>query len=169
MVAFHCDRCGKCCMSLGPLITIERQLSDRDYYCRCKLDNTVFLAHIDQEYCEEIADEFASEDAASSGNEKKSCCFLRKNPHDNAYHCAVHSTWPSVCRDFRCYRMLIYDRDGGECGKVVGRSTLKTTDETLAQIWKDQIVLLPRGDDTCWEKSVFDILAVHGYRGESVR
>jgi Fe-S-cluster containining protein len=169
MVAFHCDRCGKCCVSLGPLITIERQLNDRDYYCRCKLANSVFLVHVDPEYCEDIADEYASEDAISSSNEKKSCRFLRKNPRYAGFHCAIYSTRPSVCRDFRCYRMLIYNMDSQECGRVVGRSTLKSADEILNQIWKEHIVPLPHNDDILWEKSVVDTLAAHGYRGETVR
>ena len=60
MAVFECDRCGKCCVSFGHLITIERQLSDLDYYCRCKIDNSVFPVHVDPAYGEEIADEIAA-------------------------------------------------------------------------------------------------------------
>lgn len=169
MVAFHCNWCGKCCVSFGPFITIERQLNDRDYYCRCKLDNSVFLAHVDPEYCEDIADEYPSEDAISSHKEKKSCSFLQKSTQGPGFHCAIYSTRPPVCRDFRCYRMLIYDIHGQECGKVVGRSTLKTVDETLDRIWKDQVAPLSHEDESRWERTVTDALATHGYRGESVR
>jgi hypothetical protein len=79
-------------VSFGPLITIERQLNDLNYYCSCKIDNSLFLAHVDTAYCEEIADEFAAEDAAHSGQKKKACRFLRKNRQGEGTLCAVYST-----------------------------------------------------------------------------
>ena len=50
----------------------------------------------------------------------------------------------------------------------MGRHDLKTADETLAQIWKEEIAPLPRHDDARWEKSVIAALAVHGYHWEIV-
>jgi len=35
-----------------------------------------------------------------------------------------------VCKEFRCYRMLIFDRDGRERGRIMERNQLKTADET---------------------------------------
>jgi hypothetical protein len=64
--------------------------------------------------------------------------------------------------------MVIYHREGHECGSIIGRHDLKTADETLAEIWKEEITPLPCHDDARWEKSVIAALPVHGYRGEPV-
>jgi hypothetical protein len=63
MAVFECDRCGKCCVSLATLITIERQLNERDYYCRCKIDKGIFLARVDPAYRGENADECTDGDS----------------------------------------------------------------------------------------------------------
>jgi Fe-S-cluster containining protein len=168
MVAFECDRCGKCCMSFGPLITIERQLNDQDYYCRCKIDNSVFPVHADPAYCEEISDEFAAEDATHSGREKKPCRFLRKNRHGEGTLCAVYSTRPKICRDFRCYRMLIRNREGVVCGRMIGKNAISTGDTALETLWKEQVAAIPYRDTAAWTEKVVGILSEHGYHGDTV-
>jgi len=168
MVAFECDRCGKCCVSLGSLITIERQLNDRDYYCRCKIDNSVFLGHVDPAYCEEIADEFDAETAVHSIQEKKTCRFLRKNRQGEGTLCAVYSTRPKICRDFRCYRILIRNHEGSVCGKVIGKNTLRTEDASLENLWKEQVAVIPYRDTAAWTEKVVGILSEHDYRADTV-
>jgi hypothetical protein len=64
--------------------------------------------------------------------------------------------------------MVIHHPDGHECGRIVGPGELKTDDETLTQIWKEEITPLPHHDDARWEKSVIAALAAHGYCGEPV-
>ncbi len=72
--------CGKCCLGLGTLITVERQLNERDYYCRSKIDNAIFLAHVDPAYSEEIADEFLEEDNMHFRSGKKTVHIPAKEP-----------------------------------------------------------------------------------------
>jgi uncharacterized protein len=173
MGVFSCDRCGKCCVSLGPSITIERQLNDRDYYCRCRIGNTLFLAHVDPGYRDQISDELAAEGSGQIGREKKTCIFLRKNLEGDGTRCAIFPTRPQVCREFRCYRMLVYDTSGHLSGKVIGAGEISTSDETLARIWKEKIASIPHAhpkgsNDPAWVKKVAGILAAQGYRGDAV-
>jgi hypothetical protein len=184
MAEFVCNGCGKCCRSFGAFIRIERQVTDRDYYCRYGLTNELFPVHVQPEYAEEIAGEFEDGEGVA-GAEKKACPFLRPNKEDEEFVCAIYSTRPPVCREFRCYRMLIYDvASGEERGKVVGSYDLQTRDEALALLWKEKIAGLPHplprqhagphtpssgsADDRAWIKSVLAILAAHGYRGDPV-
>lgn len=163
MAAFDCSRCGKCCTSFGDFIKIERQLSDRDYYCRYGVKNELFLVHIESDFAD------SPPLASPEGKPVKGCPFMRRDPAGKGIACAVYSTRPQVCRDFRCYRMVILGRDGNECGRIMGRNDLKTPDTTLAQVWKEHIApFLPSHNDTRWEKAVIDALAAHGYRGERV-
>ncbi len=156
-------------MSLGPLITIERQLNDRDYYCRCKIDNAIFLAHVDPAYREEIADEFAAGDAGiRNGTDKKPCTFLRKNRMAIGSVCAIYSSRPTVCRDFRCYRMLIRNNEGTICGRVIGKNTIRTEDVALKKLWDEQVAAIPYGDPAAWTKIVAGILVKYGYCADPV-
>jgi Fe-S-cluster containining protein len=168
MAAFICDRCGKCCVSLGLHITVERQLNDRDYYCRSTIDNAIFLAHVDPEYREEVADEFAAGDLNRSSPDKKPCTFLRKNPDGDGAACAIYATRPKVCRDFRCYRMVIRNREGNVCGKVIGKTTLRTEDEALRKLWAEQVEAIPSGDIAAWTEKVAAILKENDYRADIV-
>ena len=162
MVAFDCTWCGKCCTSFGAFIKIERQLTSRDYYCRYGIKNELFLAHIEGDYAD------SQPPVSEDGELMKGCPFMRKNKAGKGFACAIYATRPQICREFRCYRMVIFGHVNHECGRIVGRSDLKTTDESLAQCWKEEILPLPHDDDPRWEKSVIAALAAHGYRGEPV-
>jgi len=162
MAKFDCSWCGKCCASFGEFIKIERQLTSRDYYCRYGITNELFLAHIEGDYDD------SQLPSSKEGEPVKGCPFMRKNPAVKGFACAIYATRPRICREFRCYRMVIHHPDGHECGRIMGRNELKTGDESLAHIWKEQIAPLPHQDDTRWEKSVIAALATHQYRGEIV-
>jgi uncharacterized protein len=173
MGAFICDRCGKCCVSLGSSITIERKLNDRDYYCRSRIDNTLFLAHVDPKYRREIPDELATEGSRQTGRENRPCVFLRKNLEGDGTRCAIFPTRPQVCREFRCYRMLVYNNSGHLSGKVIGAGEISTSDEVLSRLWKEKIASIPHAhpagaNDPVWVKKATGVLAAHVYRGDAV-
>jgi Fe-S-cluster containining protein len=172
MVKFVCDGCGKCCAGYGSFIKIERQLSDRDYYCRYGLTGDLFPVHTDADYAGEIADRYAG-DPGIGHEGKKPCPFLCRNRNGEGFACGIYATRPPVCREFRCYRMFIYNREGQLVGRVIGAGGISTSDERLAQVWKEQIGGLPHmhppgANDLAWVKKVTAILAEHGFRGDSV-
>jgi hypothetical protein len=121
----------------------------------------LFLAHVEGEFIESSPD-------TEEGKPIKGCPFLKKNPSGNGFTCAIYSTRPQVCKEFRCYRMLIYDREGNECGRIMGTHDLKTTDKTLEKIWKEEGASMPGYRDSKQEKRIIGILAAHGYRGDPV-
>jgi hypothetical protein len=162
MVAFKCSGCGKCCASFGDFIKIERHLTHRDYYCRYGIKNEMFLAHVEGDYT-------VSYPTDSTGEKPvKGCPFLKKNLSGDGFACAIYATRPQVCKEFRCYRMLIYDHEGHECGRLMGTHDLRTKDKTLARIWKEEVAPIHDPRDSRQEKRVIDILAAHRYRGEPV-
>jgi hypothetical protein len=164
MAVFTCDRCGKCCVSLGSHIRIERQLSDRDYYCRSNLDSEIVPVQVEPAYRDEIADEFETEELSGSLPGMKACPFVRNNREGEKTACAMYATRPRVCRDFCCYHTLIHNPAGIACGRVIGKNTLRTDDAALEKIWNMQVVALPYNDLFAWRHQVARILAVHGYR-----
>ena len=168
MARFVCNRCEKCCVSLGPLITIERQLDDKDYYCRCKIDNSLFLAHVDPAFSEEIAYEYSADNCVPPGAGKNPCRFLRRDQGSKETTCTIYTSRPKICRDFRCYRVLIYNGDGQICGRMTGKNTLCTKDPFLEKLWKECITTIPTGDPCAWNENVTRILVEQGYRAETV-
>jgi Fe-S-cluster containining protein len=173
MAVFTCDSCGKCCSSFGSFITIERQLSDRDYYCRYSLTRELFPVHVNRECADEVSGRYSAPAGTASPAGKRPCPFLCSNPDGNGFTCGIYDNRPQVCREFRCYRMLVYDRDNRLIGKVIGAGEINTSDETLARLWKEQIASIPYahakgGNDPAWVKKVTAILAAHAFRGDAV-
>ncbi len=163
MAEFVCNRCGKCCASLGRHIRIERQLNERDYYCRNNLDRTVFPVCVDAEYREEIAEDYENRSVPGDAP----CIFLRKNRSGEGSVCAVYASRPNVCREFRCYRILIRDPDGTLRGKVVGKHTLRTEDRVLEGLWTRYLEQVPFRDTREWSEGILRMLGEHGYRAET--
>ena len=80
---------------------------------------------------------------------------------------------PRVCREFRCYRMLVYDSSMHLSGKVIGAGEFSTSEEALARLWREKIASVPHSHpagahDPVWVKTITGILAAHGYRGDAV-
>lgn len=172
MTKFVCDWCGKCCRSFGAFIKIERKLTDRDYYCRYGITNDLVLVHVQPEYADEVSGS-CSEQKTGSENAEKKCPFLQKNPGGNGFVCTIYPTRPAVCREFRCYRMLIHNSKGELVGKVIGEGELRTADEALKTLWKEHIAHIPRNHqpdtpDAGWMANVMALLGQHGYRGDPV-
>ena len=172
MAEFVCDWCGKCCRSFGEFIRIERKLTERDYYCRYGITNDVVLVHVQPEYADAVSVSLSEQKTGSDTPEKK-CSFLQKNPDGNGFVCTIYPTRPPVCREFRCYRMLIHNSEGKPVGRVIGQNEIRTADETLATIWKEHISHLPHSQkpnepDPGWTTNVLAILGQHGYHGDPV-
>jgi len=143
MAKFDCNLCGKCCQSFGEFIRIERQISERDYFCRYGITGELFQVHVQPEFADEIGEEF-EESGGKSPDPHKGCIFMRNNPQGKGFVCAIYPTRPTICREFLCYRMLIHHPASGEVrGKVIGINELRTHDEILAAIWKEKIAHLP--------------------------
>jgi len=184
MAPFVCDGCGKCCKSLGGFFRIMRQLARGDYYCRNEITGEVFPVHVQSAFADEIDEEFTSGEWESPGS-RTGCIFMRKNPDGPGVVCAIYPTWPQICREFRCYHMVIFDARGVVVGRMVGKTDIQTSDPVLARIWSDEIkplavaVASKKPDpshgltaspcsDPAWMQKVSALLASHGYRAEPV-
>lgn len=143
MAKFDCNWCGKCCSSFGDFIRIERQMTDRDYFCRYGITDELFQVHVAPEFTDEISEEY-EEYGGKVPEDHKGCVFMRKNPTGPGFACAVYETRPTICREFLCYRMLIHHPLTGDVrGRVIGINELRTHDEILISIWNDKIAHLP--------------------------
>jgi len=144
MTKFDCNWCAKCCDSFGEFIKIERQVDDRNYFCRYGITDEIFPVHVHPEWADEIDEEFMNSSANDPNSAGKKCIFSRKKQGHPGYACAIYETRPTICRDFKCYRMLIHHRMTCELrGRVMGINELRTHDEILDAVWREKIAHLP--------------------------
>jgi Fe-S-cluster containining protein len=148
MAEFVCTRCGKCCISLGRHIRIERSLSPIQHYCRMGISGDIVPVTITPEHRELYC---------TGERDPGWCPFLRKTM-PGIFTCTIYDSRPGICREFRCRSMIILDRDGREAGHVTGRSSLSTSDACLEELWKGLKGSSP--------EQIIRELSRHGYRAE---
>jgi Fe-S-cluster containining protein len=158
MPSFACTRCGKCCMNFGELIQVERELSDIEFSCRFLITNEVFRARVMPEWRELFADT-AEVDAHPAW-----CRFLRRSPDGSGFVCTVHDSNASICREFRCCLMRIYDQTGRQVGKIGGNRSLISEDEGLNQVFRDQVAGIGGSSLKDWLGKAGKALSSAGYR-----
>ena len=158
MPSFACTRCGKCCMNFGELIRVERELSDTEFYCRFLITNEVFRAHVMPEWRELFADTIESEANPAW------CRFLRRSPEGPGFVCTVHDSNASICREFRCCLMRIYDRTERQVGKIGGNRSLISEDGELTRFFREKVVDVLDGSSLQdWLGKAGKILSSAGY------
>ncbi|NYT08223.1 MAG: YkgJ family cysteine cluster protein [Methanomicrobiales archaeon] len=151
MASFICTRCGKCCISLGRHIRIERSLSPVQHYVRNAISNDVTLVTIHPD-----------RRALFSGTPDPGWCpFLRRDA-GGVFVCTIHENRPAVCRDFRCRTMVITGKEGTEVGHVTGTASLTTEDPVLKALWTDLKRRMP-GSGPAWFREMQRELSNHGY------
>jgi len=144
MAKFKCSGCGRCCVSFGEFITVERQVTDHDYYCRYGLTNELFHVHVLPDFADEFADQFEEMENNGKDAPKRGCVFMHRKNDGPGFTCIIYPDRPTICKEFLCYRMLIRDLKTGQCrGQVIGINELKTHDAILEAIWKEKIAHLP--------------------------
>ncbi len=158
MAVFECTRCGKCCMNFGELIRVEREVSGIEFYCRFLVTNELFRARVMPEWREAFADT-TGVDAHPAW-----CRFLRRMPEGKGYVCTIHDSNASICKDYRCCFMRIYDGHGEQVGKIGGNRSLLTGDEELRQVFRERVMDLPAGSLKEWLAAAASVLTSAGYR-----
>ena len=158
MAVFECSRCGLCCMNFGELIRIERELSDIEFFCRFLVTNELFRARVMPEWREAFADT-TGVDAHPAW-----CRFLRRVSEGKGYICTIHDSNASICKDFRCCVMRIYDRSGTQVGKIGGNRSLLSEDEDLKRVFREQVMDQKAESTKEWLAKAASIVTSAGYR-----
>jgi Fe-S-cluster containining protein len=157
MAEFVCTRCGKCCVSLGRHIKIERSISPIQHYCRIGITGEIIPVIVAPEH---------REIHAHGERAPGWCPFLRRAP-DSTFTCTIHGVRPRICREFRCKTMVIYTTEGREAGSVTGRASLSTEDSRLETLW-NELAQSGKPDGPAFFDRIKRELARHGYRAETL-
>jgi hypothetical protein len=145
-------------MNFGELIRIEREPSDIEFYCRFLITNEVFRARVMPEWREAFLD------TADVNVHPAWCRFLRRAPDGHGFICTIHDSNASICRDFRCCVMRIYDGTGRQIGKIGGNRSLISEDEELLRFFRKNVAVIESSSVKEWLAQAGKILSSAGYR-----
>ncbi len=156
MTGFTCTRCGKCCISLGRHMHIIRSVSPFSHSLRTRVSGETLHVQVSPAFRKLFLSR------SPPAFEPGWCPFLRRTA-DGFYVCTIYPSRPSVCRTFRCCTMRIFDKAGGEAGKVKGRCSLSTVDPALREIWDREVMPAAGLPEEQFATLCISILASHGY------
>jgi Fe-S-cluster containining protein len=145
-------------MNFGDLIRIEREVDDTEFSCRFLITNEIFRAEVMPEFREVFADT-AEVDAHPAW-----CRFLRRSPDGSGFVCTIHDSNATICREFRCCIMRIYDGQGKQVGKVGGNRSLISDNEELLRVFREQVARIESSSQAEWLRKAGRILSSAGYR-----
>lgn len=150
---FYCLRCGECCSAMGDVHALE----DDPRSGRCVVVNrytgerTLVAVDPDKRHLLDLP--------AVSG-----ACPLFRRDADGQGVCPVLETWPAVCAEYHCWRLLVLAPNGRRVGRVMGSRHLAIDDPTVEGVialHRDALAAIE--DDAAWDDAVIRALERAGY------
>jgi len=154
---FYCQQCGECCTQMGYVHVIKADLGNNEYLIRNEYTGEETRSRISPRMLPLF------EDRSTFERWPKACPFFRCDTAERKGYCTVYPTWPDICREFGCWRLLILDAHGRRAGRVMTGTYLACEDATLRQVWDYHIREMEAADDEEWIRKVTLILSRLGY------
>ncbi|MDD1664894.1 MAG: YkgJ family cysteine cluster protein, partial [Methanomicrobiales archaeon] len=130
-----------------------------EFSCRFLITNEVFRARVMPEWRALFSD------TTESDANPAWCRFLRRSPEGLGFVCTVHDSNASICREFRCCLMRIYDPAGRQVGKIGGNRSIISEDEELNRFFRKKVVDVIDGSSLQdWLGKAGETLSSAGYR-----
>lgn len=149
---FECTQCGKCCLGIGSIVKMDRQLSRFGYVLKNDVTKEVRQALITSEY----RDIFENDHSVQEKH--PSACFFVRRLADGKYVCTIHPYRMLICSSYHCCSARI-TKNGEEAGRVKGRVSLESKDEELLTLWREKVTA---ADDPSQEY-IASVLGSAGY------
>ncbi len=132
MSNFECTQCGLCCLGIGEIVTMQRQISRYGFYVKNEIVGETKAALITPEYRDLFENDHSIQE------EHRSACFFVRRRADGKYVCTIHPYRLFICKDYHCCAARIF-RNGEEIGRVKGRVSLVSQDEELKEMWRELV------------------------------
>jgi uncharacterized protein len=157
-MAFYCCQCGECCSHMGMLHRIVEEFGDYEFLLNNQYTGEKKRVRVDTDKIPLF------NDRSIFSEWPEACPFLRRQPDTRRAVCTVFQTWPEICKEFGCWRLLIIGPDGRRAGRIMYQRFFCAEDDALAGIWDRQVRTLDEPDDALWDEAVVRILTEAGYR-----
>lgn len=154
---FECVRCGKCCANLGPVHIITDPPGGFSFIVTNNNTGEKTEVTVDPDKRDLFQDRKIFDTVPDA------CPFFRYSDGNSEAFCTVHQTRPAICREYRCWRLLILDHRGNRVGRIPYIRSLVTDDPQLRNLWDRCIEHLDEQDDCVWEDRMIRILVRAGY------
>ena len=92
-------------------------------------------------------------------------CPLFRRDAGGSGVCPVHETWPAVCAEYACWRLLVLGPDGQRAARVMGSRHLAVDDpalEAVLTLHRDALGQIV--DDADWSAVFVAVVECAGYR-----
>ena len=90
MVQFQCNGCGRCCVSFGEFIKVERKVTDSNYFCRYGITNELFNVHVLPDYMDEFAEKFEDLEENGKDGPQQGCVFMHRKKENPGFTCIIY-------------------------------------------------------------------------------
>lgn len=151
---FYCLRCGECCSAMGDVHELEGDPRSG----RCVVVNRYTGGRTP------VAVDPDKAGLLDCPALPGACPLFRRDAAERGV-CPVHETWPAVCAEFACWRILVLAPDGRRAARVMGSRHLAVDDAALEALLAPHRAALARAvDDAAWDASLVAILDGNGYR-----
>lgn len=150
---FYCLRCGECCSAMGDVHALER--------------GPASALAVRNRYTGEVTRVTLDPDKAGLLDEPPipGACPLLRHDHDGVAVCPVHETWPAICAEFACWRLLVLDPTGRRAARVMGLRHLAVDDSVLdLALAPDREWLGQLENDQDWDAVLIRLIESAGYR-----
>jgi len=154
---FECIRCGECCSHMGDVHVVKEVCGDGRFLMVNRYTGEKHVVRISPEKAHLYPERGIFERWPGA------CPFLREDPDDGGICCIIHLTRPDICREYRCWRLLILNAAGVRAGRVMERRHLATDDPALQEFWETHIAVIREDDIALWDKRVIGTLMGAGY------
>lgn len=154
---FFCVRCGECCSQMGDVHVVEEERGQGRFLVANRYTGERDEVEVDPALACLYPDRRVFE------RWPMACPFLREDTESGEVVCIVHRTRPEICREYRCWRLLVLDASGVRAGRVMERRHLAADDPALRAFWEEHIAGIREGDIDRWDEQVILLLKGAGY------
>jgi Putative zinc- or iron-chelating domain len=154
---FECFQCGDCCEHLGLVYKIKEDYGGFRFLIHNNYTGEETAVSVDPDKRDLFMDKSIFKRLPNT------CPFFRHQPGSEKTCCTVHLTRPEICREYRCWRLLILNHRGRRVGKIQYIRTLCSADPSLIKLWNSCIEDHREPDDRIWEDRMVGILTKAGY------
>lgn len=154
---FYCQQCGECCTQMGYVHTIKAEYGNHEYLIRNEYTGEETRSRVSPQMLHLFEDKSIFERWPNA------CPLFRYDDAEKKGYCTVYPTWPEICREFSCWRLLILDAFGKRAGRVMTGTYLACEDTLLRHVWDYHIREMEAADDADWLRKVTKILTRLGF------
>lgn len=130
---FECIQCGKCCLGIGSIVKMDKQLSKYGFVVKNDVVREMRQCLVTPEY----RDIFDNDHSVQK--KYPSACYFVRRLENGKYVCTIHPYRLHICSTYHCCSARIL-KNGVEVGKIKGKASLESKDEALIALWNDKII-----------------------------